>query len=227
MEEEPICLAKGGTNICIMPNIKKEILKNKFKFDNNIVDDTRELKINGERWKYIPGFCNKYMISHKGRVWSKKQGGRILKLYQYGDHHFVKLNNLSSGTTLNVARLVAAAFIGEWKKGMSIIHKDGDIKNNHYKNLLVAKKNQHVFVKKIRNPVVSVKIGRSVSIVDRKMKNGSIKRYDYLYYSVNFKCPEHKTKCRIFNTWERAHKFYLKKLEEYKQEYPDAKVIDS
>ena len=103
-----------------------------------------------EKWKNVIGYENSYLISSYGRIKSldrlvvgKNNGkyffkGKILKagIDSDGYLHF-GLSKNSKGKTLKAHRLVAIHFIenDNLKEKKQINHKDGNKKNNYYKNL--------------------------------------------------------------------------------------------
>ena len=108
-----------------------------------------------EEWREIPGYEGRYMISSHGRLYSvprtipkihPKYGtpftvnwkGGVKKLrpdsYGYPCAYFGRLKGpLHNGIQIHV--VVALTFIGLNPGGLDVRHLDGDIKNNHYKNL--------------------------------------------------------------------------------------------
>ena len=108
-----------------------------------------------EKWREIPGYEGRYMVSTHGRLYSvprriekvhPKYGtkfsvwwkGGVKKLrpdsYGYPCAYFGRLKGpLHNGIQIHVA--VALTFIGPNPGGLDVRHLDDDIKNNHYKNL--------------------------------------------------------------------------------------------
>ena len=90
-----------------------------------------------EIWKDIYGFPG-YQVSNQGRV-RNKNSGHVLRPGLGGVGYLtVALYENKKSTTKNVHELVANAFIGTKKKGMTINHKDGDKTNNAASNLEIV-----------------------------------------------------------------------------------------
>lgn len=84
-----------------------------------------------ENWKIIDGFKN-YQVSNFGNVKSFARGRpKLLKQSYHKDYMVVSLN----GKYKVVHRLVAEAFIPNTNNLALVDHKDGDRKNNNFKNL--------------------------------------------------------------------------------------------
>lgn len=94
----------------------------------------------GEEWKTILGY-EKYQISNLGRV--RKLAERYGSFYlikslinQRSGREYVTLSNNKKRANLNVARLVAFAFVpGHTDEKNTVDHKDGDFTNNVATNL--------------------------------------------------------------------------------------------
>lgn len=100
-----------------------------------------DISFKDEIWKDVVDHPH-YMISNKGRVYSKRSS-KILKLGQQDYLLFIVCVD-GKRKTLNVHREVAKAFIGPYPIGMEVAHLDGDSYNNNVSNLkyVTAKENQ-------------------------------------------------------------------------------------
>lgn len=108
--------------------------ENIFKFDyfneNNFKD---------EEWKKI-GPLN-YEISNYGRIKNiQTKKLKQLKFQKYGMQ--VILWNNSKSYTITISRLVAEMFIKKLEKDERVFHRNGDIRDNYYKNLKIVKMNK-------------------------------------------------------------------------------------
>lgn len=89
-----------------------------------------------ERKKVIPGFRGRYSVSDQGRVFSGENemsliGGRYVNLCRNG-----------AVERVDVAYLVARAFVPNLEGRPWVVHKDGDLKNNRAENLEWAEQRQ-------------------------------------------------------------------------------------
>jgi hypothetical protein len=127
--------------------------------------------LEGERWKDIPGYEGCYLVSDAGRIqslpqqverWMGKNGyisytmaGRIRKQSlraeynpQTKDYNYslsVSLNKHKVKTWYMVSRLVYAAFIEEIdfeQDGRSVLHRNGDTRDNRLSNLCLADRSE-------------------------------------------------------------------------------------
>lgn len=87
-----------------------------------------------EIYNPIPGYPN-YLITSHGRVLNIKKGMKELKLSDKKGRKTVRLSYNGCTKQFYVHRLVAKAFLPKSKYEYSVIHLDGDLSNNHYKNL--------------------------------------------------------------------------------------------
>ena len=106
---------------------KERIIKFDYFSDNNFKD---------EEWKKI-GSPN-YEISNYGRI-KNTQTKKLkqLKFQKYGMQ--VILWNNSKSYTVTISRLVAEMFIKKLEKSERVFHRNGDIRDNYYKNLKIVK----------------------------------------------------------------------------------------
>lgn len=102
------------------------------------IDDTENLE--GEQWKAIDNTDNKYYVSNKGRVKSKR-GLKAYILHPYKSGNYERVDIIYSGNIrkcMLVHRLVAAAFLEQPKNTNCyyIHHKDFNSCNNCASNLI-------------------------------------------------------------------------------------------
>ena len=91
--------------------------------------------MNSEQWKDIKGYESRYMISDKGRVFSKKRG-RILKNTCTGRYAQVSLfDDNRICTTFRPHQLTGKYFVPNPNKKPELNHKDGNRYNNKSDNL--------------------------------------------------------------------------------------------
>lgn len=115
----------------------------------------------GEEWKVILGYEN-YQISNLGRV--RKLAERYNSFYlikslfnSQSGREYVTLCNDKKRANLNVARLVAFAFVpGYSKEKNTVNHKDGDVTNNAAANL--------EWVSQSENNALAYKNGRCINM---------------------------------------------------------------
>jgi hypothetical protein len=110
-----------------------QIIKNKERKLRKLID---------EEWKEVPGSEGKYLISNYGRIKSffyNKTDGQILKTYSLKGFLIVGLRNAPFSRYIH--KLVAYTWIGPPKDDQTnVIHLDGNIRNNYFKNLQWATK---------------------------------------------------------------------------------------
>lgn len=129
----------------------KDFLKIFCKNDKNILDlfkefDCKKVELRknnlyqnnfyNEKWKQIKNF--NYEISNYGRVRNITTGKiKQQKFQRYGMQ--IILWNKSYGYTFTISRLVAIYFLRPLKPNEKVIHKDKNIRNNHYLNLKISR----------------------------------------------------------------------------------------
>lgn len=129
----------------------KDFLKIFCKNDKNILDlfkefDYKKIQLRknnlyqnnfyNEEWKQIKNF--NYEISNYGRVRNITTGKiKQQKFQRYGMQ--IILWNKSYGYTFTISRLVAIYFLRPLKPNEKVIHKDKNIRNNHYLNLKISR----------------------------------------------------------------------------------------
>lgn len=108
-------------------NCKKVELRKNNLYQNNFYN---------EKWKQIKNF--NYEISNYGRVRNITTGKiKQQKFQRYGMQ--IILWNKSYGYTFTISRLVAIYFLRPLKPDEKVIHKDKNIRNNHYLNLKISR----------------------------------------------------------------------------------------
>lgn len=129
----------------------KDFLKIFCKNDKNILDlfkefDCKKVELRknnlyqnnfyNEKWKQIKNF--NYEISNYGRVRNITTGKiKQQKFQRYGMQ--IILWNKSYGYTFTISRLVAIYFLRPLKPNEKVVHKDKNIRNNHYLNLKISR----------------------------------------------------------------------------------------
>lgn len=112
--------------------------------------------LTGEEWRDVAGFEGHYQISNLGRVRSlprrkkTKIGtlaatrGRILKQGHRNGQRAVYLTRRGKKTSINIHKLVAAAFIGPSPPGMGVLHRNDDHDDNGVGNLYFGTQTQNM-----------------------------------------------------------------------------------
>lgn len=103
-----------------------------FKFDYFKEEDYQN-----EEWKQIGKF--NYLISNYGRI-KNKTTKKLKTLRNNVFGYQVNLWNNGKATMATISRLVAHYFIRPVAENERVIHKDGKIKNNYYKNFEIVSK---------------------------------------------------------------------------------------
>lgn len=91
-----------------------------------------DISLKDEIWKEVVNYPQ-YLISNKGRVYSKRSK-KILK-EGYGDYLSFVVSVDNKQKTMNIHREVAKAFLGPYPDGMQVAHLDGNRYNNNVENL--------------------------------------------------------------------------------------------
>lgn len=114
--------------------------KHNFKVFDSAKDELKRKKdmiIINEEWQPLKDF--NYSVSNYGRVKNNTTGNfKELRTGKYG--YQINLWNKGKGKMFTMSRLVANYFIREVKQNERVRHKDGDIRNNYYKNLEIVSK---------------------------------------------------------------------------------------
>ena len=87
-----------------------------------------------EHFKPVNGYEGRYSVSNLGRVYSHRQGGRLLNP-SIGTNPYPRVTLHSPRSVEKVHHLVAAAFLGPRPHGLSVCHRDGNRLNNAACNL--------------------------------------------------------------------------------------------
>lgn len=101
-----------------------------------------------EEWRPVTDYEGVYEVSNLGNVRSITRSvpagggrmrlaeGRVLSIYMPPNHYGkVRLKSDGVGSTKNVHRLVAEAFLGPCPDGMEVCHRNGDRYDNRAENL--------------------------------------------------------------------------------------------
>lgn len=81
----------------------------------------------------MPGFASTHQVSSEGRL---RKGERILRpTLKDGRYLIIGLRRNGKHYLRYVHRLVAEAFLGKIPAGKEINHRDGNKRNNHWRNL--------------------------------------------------------------------------------------------
>ena len=119
------------------------ILYKFLKYDSTKDDfnyEYRKNKIN-EEWKVIYNF--NYECSNYGRIRNiTTKNIKELKISKYGNQVILWKNSI--GYTFTISRLVANLFIREVQADERVLHINGDIRNNYYKNLKIINKKEGI-----------------------------------------------------------------------------------
>lgn len=137
--------------LAFLPKKKGDILKcingnwNDYDISNYKWENPRELSQNtNKEWRSVRGFGNKYEVSEDGEIRNYRTC-TILKPYIHRGHLYVRLYD-EKRTNRPIALLVAEAFtdipekVLKKEKRAVVGHKDGNVLNNHYTNLIWGKK---------------------------------------------------------------------------------------
>lgn len=87
-----------------------------------------------EIYSFIPDFPN-YLVTSHGRVLNINKGMKELKLENKSGRKRVALSHNGYVKRFYVAQIVANAFLKREEYHRSVKHLDGELSNNHYKNL--------------------------------------------------------------------------------------------
>lgn len=93
--------------------------------------------IKGEVWRDVPGYEGYYRVSNLGRVRSlnKAKNGGLMLARSLRGHLRLTLHKDGKPNDVTVGFLVAIAFIGGYKQGMIVRHKNGVLDDNRADNL--------------------------------------------------------------------------------------------
>ncbi|MCI8362247.1 MAG: hypothetical protein HFJ41_03815 [Clostridia bacterium] len=109
-----------------------ELKKDNFNFNYFYEKDFKN-----EEWKKV-GNLN-YKVSNYGRI--KNTNTKKLKQLKFNKYGMqVILWNNSKSWTITISRLVAEMFIRKVNKNERVIHKNGNTRDNYYKNLEIVNK---------------------------------------------------------------------------------------
>ena len=137
IEEKPI-----KTNYEIFQELINAFMPEKhnfLEFDsfNHELKHRMNMVIINEEWKPIKEF--NYSVSNYGRVKNNTTGKlKELRVGRFG--YQINLWDKSKSKMFTMSRLVAHYFIREVQSNERVMHIDGDIRNNYYKNLKIVGK---------------------------------------------------------------------------------------
>lgn len=99
-----------------------------------------------EIWKDIKGYKGLYQVSNYGNIISFKRykKGKRLKLNYKNGYLYIKLHKDIKRKSFRIHRLVAIHFIDNPLNKEQVNHKDGNKRNNYYKNLEWATNQENV-----------------------------------------------------------------------------------
>ena len=164
-----------------------------------------------EVWKPIRGFKGHYEISNHGRVKSLSRKikhsrsifltmkERILKqsVTRNGKPHYahVILSLNGKHTTGHIHQLAAKTFIGKRPYGCEVMHKDGNLLNNHVSNLIYGTRKDNMAMaiehgtttRGIKNPMAKL-TNNNVNRVKRLYKKGMFQREIGDVFGVSQSC---------------------------------------
>ena len=88
-----------------------------------------------EKWKVIPGFDGKYLISNKGNVYSTSKCKIIKRRINRFGYYDIGLDANGCNKTIKIHRAVAEAFVQNPFNFKVVNHIDGNKSNNDFSNL--------------------------------------------------------------------------------------------
>lgn len=115
----------------------------------------KAVSLDKEKWKWINGYKDLYMISNRGRVYSE-YSGMILTPFVKGrdkNYHAVSLRKNNKQSNVAVHRIVAIHFLSNPLNASMVNHLDGNGKNNNVGNLEWCNHSQnqlHAYVNGLR-----------------------------------------------------------------------------
>lgn len=198
--------------------MSRDDIAKRLRLKNKEVEEKEEGEIiEGEEWKVIKKWGDKYEVSDRGRI-RYSEDKSLMKLTKGDRHMVVRLNHNGRGTTISVKALVAEYFMKAEtdKTKRCLINIDGDITNNVVTNLqfsdrstimtesMVERKEQQLKVTPLEN--IEGEIWKDVNGYDgaievstngrvREKASGHIYKPIYNgYSSVTIKLPKNKTR---------------------------------
>lgn len=143
-----------------------------------------------EIWKSVPRFQGRYEVSNLGNIrslnrktaYTKASGatsvstfrGRLLKqrLNPEDGQMCVTLSDMGRQKTLSVSRIVAEAFLPDFKPNLYVYHKDGDLTNNCVDNLFLDIRTSGRSM-----PIKSVTTGKKYKSIGEVARKHNISEY--------------------------------------------------
>lgn len=150
-----------------------------------------------EKWRPLPGYEDSYSVSSLGRVRSETRtvkratGDMNIRSKETSlaenrtGHKFFNVTTVSGKRKKVYAhRAVAAAFLGPIPKGHEVRHKDGDPRNNNFRNLEYGSRSDNMFDK--------VRHGNHLNAVKTHCKHGHL----FTEENTIWRVPENKASQR-------------------------------
>lgn len=136
-------------------NKNEIIIHNDNNKDNNHVDNLKAIKrtdikhktspisIEGEEWKYIKKYGDKYMVSNRGNIFSLHRKSLMTLIINSGGYKTIKLIHNKNKRQQLIHHLVYKTFVGDIKKNYVIDHIDRNKTNNCLNNLRMVTKSEN------------------------------------------------------------------------------------
>ena len=143
-------------------------------------------------WKDIESLNCKYQVSKSGKIRNKKTK-RILKpqTSKFGYQILTVRPNKNEQINIRIHQIVAETYIGEKPNGYVVNHKDGNKKNNNYKNLeyvTSSENNIHALKKGLRKKASNLKPKRGEESKLHKLTEKEVIKIIEERYKTGFGC---------------------------------------
>ena len=115
-----------------------------------------------ERWKAVPGYDGKYLVSNLGRIRRKDKKGRIHEMHprwaNRGESVTLYHNETKVRRFVPMLKLVAETWYGEVPEGMIVCHQNGVLTDHSADNVVFRTRayNNTCFKRTRRRPVMKV-----------------------------------------------------------------------
>lgn len=158
---------------------KRELDKDKKAAARNIDTSFLEISMEGEQWKNITGYSNKYFASNKGRLLTTRyKGGYAVSVIKPAVDSGGYLRTVLDGRTVKVHRIIAKAWV-DGDTSLTVNHKNGIKLDNRADNLEWLSHNdnmKHAVSNGLLKPNRGSKVGGS------KLKESTVLEiYSYKY----------------------------------------------